>query len=356
MITMFGYQITIFQILATVMGIGFLVFIHELGHFLMAKKFKIPVEKFAFGFGPELVGFTYGETRYSICAIPLGGMVKMPGESADSATGAPGEFLSQPWYRRLTIALFGPLMNYALAIILFGVVVYVWGLPNPSPLPIVGQVIESFPAEQAGLRSGDQITAINGIGIKTWAGMADFIHSHTDEKLQFSVKRGEEILSITITPKKDPASGMGLVGISPSMTTEKVGLIRSAGIGTRAVAYQSYFTLKYLGEKIIKWEKPELAGPIGVIQILAKAAKAGWENLIYLLAVISTALGLFNLLPIPILDGGHIFIALIEGITRRPLSRKSMQTANLIGFGIIMFIFIFATYSDLARSGILFKQ
>src|SRR3989339_531201 len=212
MITMFGYQITIFQILATVMGIGFLVFIHELGHFLMAKKFKIPVEKFAFGFGPELVGFTYGETRYSICAIPLGGMVKMPGESADSATGAPGEFLSQPWYRRLTIALFGPLMNYALAIIVFGVVVYVWGLPNPSPLPVIGQVIENFPAEQAGLLPGDYITGINGKEIKKWIEMAEFIHAHTDEKIELSVKRGEQILSVTITPKKDPASGMGLIG------------------------------------------------------------------------------------------------------------------------------------------------
>src|SRR3989339_2239500 len=132
MITLFGYQITIFQVLATVMGIGFLVFIHELGHFLMAKKFKIRVEKFAFGFGPELIGFTYGETRYSICAIPLGGMVKMPGEDADSASGSPDEFLSQAWHRRLFLALMGPVMNYLLAVGLVGSVVNFWGFSKPS--------------------------------------------------------------------------------------------------------------------------------------------------------------------------------------------------------------------------------
>jgi len=351
MIQVFGLQITFFQVIATVLGIGLLVFIHELGHFMMAKKFKIRVEKFSFGFGPEIVGFTRGETRYSICAIPLGGMVKMPGEDIESAKGEPDEFLSQPWYRRLIIAFFGPFMNYLLAFILFAFVIFCWGLTKPSEQPVIGDLVANFPAQQAGLASGDIIRTINGMPVKSWEEMSGFIRSHPGDQLTLSVVRQGKELTVALVPKKDPASGVGLIGIGPKMETEKVGFVQSVGYSARLVTFQSVYTLKYLGEKLIRWEKPELAGPIGVVQILAKAAKAGWENLLYLLGVISVALGLFNLLPIPLVDGGHIFIALIEGITRRPFSKKALQTANIVGFGIIICIFLFATYSDLTRLG-----
>jgi len=281
-------------------------------------------------------------------------MVKMPGEDADSASGAPDEFLSQPWYRRLIIAIFGPLMNYLLAILLFTVVIFNWGLSKPSALPVIGETIADYPAQQAGLAPGDKILKINSSAIASWEEMSGFIRNHPEEKLTITVDRQGTPLTVTIVPKKDPASGVGLIGIAPQILTEKVGFGQSVNYGTRMVAFQSYYTLKYLGEKLVKWEKPELAGPIGVVQILAKAAKTGWENLLYLLAVISTALGLFNLLPIPLVDGGHIFIALLEGILKRPFSRKAIQTANLVGFGIIILIFVFATYSDLARLGLKF--
>lgn len=353
MITILGYQITFFQVIATVFGVGLLIFVHELGHFLMAKKFKIKVEQFSFGFGPEIVGFTYGETRYSICAIPLGGMVKMPGEYADSATGSPNEFLSQPWYRRLTIAVLGPLMNYVLAIAFFSFVVFHWGVSTPSMEPIIGDVIADFPAAQAGLQKGDKITKIDSLAVSSWQELAEYVHKRPNQKLSLAVTREGKEIALEIIPKKEPSSGMGMIGISPLLFNEKVGLISSIGYGARMTVFQSYFTLKYLGEKIVRWEKPELSGPIGVIQVLAKAAKTGWENLLYLLGVISTALGLFNLLPIPLLDGGHIFIAIIEGIIRKPLNKRLIQTANIVGFGIIISIFLFATYSDLARTGII---
>jgi regulator of sigma E protease len=117
------------------------------------------------------------------------------------------------------------------------------------------------------------------------------------------------------------------------------------------VIYQSVFTLKYLGEKLVRWEKPEIAGPIGVVQVLAKAAKSGWEQLLQLLGVISVALGLFNLLPIPLVDGGHIALSLVEGITRKPINKKVIQATNIVGLAIILLIFVFATYSDIARLG-----
>jgi regulator of sigma E protease len=356
MIHLFGFSITIFQILATVFGVGLLVFIHELGHFLMAKKFKIRVEQFSFGFGPEIIGYTYGETRYSICAIPLGGMVKLPGEDIDTATGSPGEFMSQAWYKRLIIAFFGPFMNYVLAVFLFTIVFYFWGLSIPSNKPIIGDVMEGYPAKLSGLLPGDAVENIDGVPIKDWQQMAEVIHKNPSKKIKVNILREKKSMQILVVPLKDPASGIGLVGIAPSIETKKVNLINSFGYGIKMVVFQTIYTLKYLGDKIIRWEKPEVAGPIGVVQLLAKAAKAGIENLLNFLAVISVALGLFNLFPIPLVDGGHIVLALVEAVTRKPLNKKVVQVSNFVGLSLIVFIFIFATYSDLARLGLKFGK
>lgn len=349
MIELFGYQITILQVLAVVFGIGLLIFIHELGHFLLAKYFKLRVEQFAFGFGPELIGFTYGETRYSICAFPLGGMVKMPGENIESATGNPDEFLSQAWYKRLLIAFFGPLMNYLLAIVLFAAVVHFWGVPKPSSLPVIGQVVEGKPAQKAGLLEGDRVISIDSTAVKSWEEMAKVIYKKPGQKISMAVQRGEKNFTLRFTTTKDDSTGNGIIGVMPLIEKEKFGVLNSVAMGGKIAVFQSVYTLQYLGTKLIRWEKPELAGPIGVIQIIAKAAKMGIDNLLYLLGVISVALGLFNLLPIPLVDGGHIMIALIEFITRKPVNKKAIITSNFIGLGIIIFIFVFATYSDIAR-------
>jgi regulator of sigma E protease len=337
-------------------GIGMLVFIHELGHFMMAKFFKLKVEAFAFGFGPEIFGFTYGETRYQLRAIPLGGMVKMPGEDIETSTGSPDEFLSQPWYKRLIIAFFGPLMNYLLAVVLFTIVIYFWGLTRPSPLPLIGQVMAGYPAATAGVQKDDKILTINDKVINTWEDMADSIHKMPGKEVKITVQRKEEKLNIVVIPKKDDATGYGLIGIVPAVEIEKVGLSGSVALSCKLVVYQSVFTLRYLGEKIVRWEKPELSGPIGVIHILADAAKTGLPDLLHLLAVISVALGLFNLLPIPLVDGGHIFTALIEFVIRRPIDKKIIQVSNFVGLALIVGIFIFATYSDIARMGLDFNK
>lgn len=347
--TILGFHISFFQVFATVIGIGFLVFIHELGHFLMAKRFRVRVEKFTFGFGPELIGYTYGETRYSICAIPLGGMVKMPGENPEDASGSPGEFMSLVWYRRMGIALMGPLMNYFLAIILFMGVIYFWGLTKPVDKPFIGEVVADYPAQKAGLAAGDRVTAVNGVPVATWNDMAQIIHASAEKEVRLQVMRADAEIQLTLIPKKDPASGSGIIGIAPQFETEKVGLGSAALMSVKLAAYQSIFTLRYLGEKLTKGEKPELAGPIGVVQMISKAAKTGWADLLYLLAVISVALGLFNLLPIPLVDGGHIFVALIEGVIRRPVNEKIIQVANVCGFALLIMIFVYATYSDVVR-------
>jgi regulator of sigma E protease len=349
MLNIFGYQITIVQLFLTIFSAGILVFVHELGHFIMAKKFRLKVEKFAFGFGPELAGFTKGETRYSVCAIPLGGMVKMPGEDIDSSTGSPDEFYSQKWYKRLIIAFFGPFMNYVLAVCIFTFVLSYWGLSKPSDKAVIGDLVSGYPAEEAGLMKGDRIVKINNIEIKNWMEMAGYIHNHGGEELNITVLRDDEKKLFSVKPKMDRAAGYGLIGISPSAEIEKIGFTESLWLSGKMAVFQTVFTLAYLSQKIIHWEKPEVAGPIGVITFLAKAAKSGWHDLMHFLGVISVALGLFNLLPIPILDGGHIVIALIEGLFRRPLNKKIIQTANLVGLMIIVGIFVLATYNDFTR-------
>lgn len=349
MLNVFGFQITVLQMIATVFGVGLLIFIHELGHFLMAKYFKLKVEAFAFGFGPELIGFTWGETRYQIRAIPLGGMVKMPGEDAATSTGSPDDFLSQAWYKRLLIAFFGPFMNYLLAVVLFTAVIYFWGLTRPSPLPVIGQVMAGYPAETSGIIKDDKVLAINKAPVETWQAMAEIIHKNPETELSLTVLRGDKQVSLKITPKKDPATGFGLVGITPNIITEKTGLKTAVFLSCKMAIFQTVYTLQYLGDKILRFEKPEVAGPIGVIQILANAARTGWPELLHLLAVISVALGLFNLLPIPLVDGGHILTALIEFVIRRPVNKKILEYSNIVGLGIIVTIFVFATYSDIAR-------
>ncbi|MFC1501545.1 RIP metalloprotease [Elusimicrobiota bacterium] len=356
MISIFGYEITIFQIFGTIFGVGVLVFIHELGHFLSAKKFGIKVEQFAFGFGREIVGYTYGETRYSICMIPFGGMVKMPGEYVDDATGSPDEFMSQAWYKRLIIAFSGPFMNYLFAILLFTGIILVWGLSTTSMKPVIGDVMEGYPAFKAGLQSGDTIKKINGVEVSGWMEMAENIHKYPEQKIPFNITRNEKPMVVYVQPLKDVSTGNGVIGITPSIVKERIGFFAAITMSTRMAIFQTVFTLKYLGNKIIKWEKPDVAGPIGVIQFVAKAAKSGWESFLHLLAVISVALGLFNLLPIPLVDGGHIVMSLVEGITRKPLNKKMVQTANLAGFSFIIFIFVLATYNDLSRMGLDFTK
>lgn len=344
-----GYEVTLLQIILTVFGIGLVIFIHELGHFMTAKKFGLKVEQFAFGFGPEIVGFTKGETRYSINALPLGGMVKMPGEDIDSASGDPREFFSQPWYKRLAIAFFGPLMNYLLAVVLFFVVIYFWGLARPTELPIVGQAVDGKPAQAAGLQPGDRILKVNSLEVKTWEEMAAYINKHPETRIKLTLERDGKRQDVTLTSTKDPATGIGIIGIAPKMESQKLGAAGSAKLSVKLVVFQSVYTLKYLGTKLVRWEKPEIAGPIGVIQLIAKSAKMGIENLLYLLGVISTALGLFNLLPIPLVDGGHITMALIEWVTRKRIDKKVIRAANFIGLALIVLIFVFATYSDISR-------
>ena len=345
------------QIVAVLFGLGLLIFIHELGHFSVAKFYKVKVLKFAFGFGKELWGFTKGETRYSICLFPFGGMVAMAGENPDDATGQKDEFLSLPFYKKIMIVFAGPLMNYILAILLFAFIFNIWGVAIISEDAIIGNLAKDSCAQKAGLLVNDKIISIDGENIEDWTDLTSNIKNKAEQEISVKILRQDQELDFTFILDKNPTTGVGMLGIQPVIIKESTPFFKSFYFACDTAIYQSTFTLEYLWDKLIKWEKPEVAGPIGVIQVMAKSAKSGFESYIRLLAVISVALGLFNLLPIPLVDGGMIVLFLLEGIIRKKISTKVISVYNSIGLTLILIIFLFATYSDLIRLGIgkLFK-
>jgi regulator of sigma E protease len=347
---------------------GVVIFVHEFGHFIVAKKSGVKVERFSFGLGPEAVGFQWGETRYCIAWLPLGGEVRMSGEEAsapedstatDGAPAAPEEpvdparqFQNQSWVKRSAIVLAGPAMNYVLAFAVFAHVAFWWGDPKPSPEPLVGDVIAGYPAEAAGLRSGDRVLTVSGQAVSSWKELAEAIHARPAQEVDLVyVPAGPESgeRTVRLTPRKDPSSGAGLIGIGPATVYEKVSFGESLHRGAAQCVGWSWFTLSYLGDKIAKREKPDLAGPVGIATVVAKATKSGPREFLFLIALISVGIGLFNLFPIPLLDGGHLMFFVWEGITRRRVTPKAVARANMVGMTLLLGILVFATFSDFQR-------
>lgn len=340
------------QILAIAAGLGFLIFIHELGHFAAAKMCRVRVLTFALGFGPDILKYEYKGTKYALKAIPLGGFCSMAGENPDEATGGEGEYLSLSWYKKIWIAFAGPLSNYLLAVFLFAFLFNIWGVSTVSKSSVIGATVENFPAAAAGLRAGDIINSIAGRKVTAWNEITDALKDKAGQEISFIITRGTYTFDINMTVAKHPVTGTGALGIVPFVEKKEAGFFRSVGLGAVAAVSQSVMTVLYLADKAVSWEKPDIAGPVGVMQVMANAAKSGMEDYIKLLAVISVALGLFNLFPIPLVDGGMIVLFFVEGITRRKISTKVIQVYNTIGLVLIGLIFIFATYSDLLRLGI----
>lgn len=330
------------------------VMIHELGHFLVCRLLGVRVERFAIGFGKELFGFDWKGTRWSFCILPLvGGYVKPAGEEIEESTGAPDEFFGQSWYRRIAIAVAGPAMNYFLAFVCFFWLMFYWGRPQASTQPIVGEVVAGFPAQAAGLQKGDRILAINGREITAWEEMAKEIHNHPEKPLDIRFQRKIDVGSIekiiALVPKKDSQRGIGLIGISPMIELKPEGFVDSLKSAWDQTVFWTEMTLKYLRDSILQRKSPELAGPIGIVSIIAKVAREGFQELVSLVALLSLSLGLFNFFPIPLLDGGHIFLFLLEGISGRALTKKTIRIANIIGATFLIAIFIYATQQDLWR-------
>ena len=349
------------------------VFFHELGHFLMARLCGIKVLVFSIGFGPEIAGFNdrYG-TRWKISAVPLGGYVKFFGD--DNAASVPDQaaaasmsdadrkdsFMFQPVRSRAAVVAAGPIANFVLAIAIFAAIFMTVGKQTTSAL--VDTVQPASAAEAAGFKPGDLVTAINGEKIESFSDMQRIVSISAGETLSIEVDRGGAPVTLKATPQlkelKDNFGNvhrLGVLGISRSMSpgdvkTEKAGPLRAVVMGAQETWFVVDRTLAYIGGVFVGREAADqLGGPIRIAQVSGQVATAGFTALIHLTAVLSVSIGLLNLFPIPLLDGGHLLFYAIETIRGRPLSDRAQEVGFRIGLAVVVMLMIFATFNDILR-------
>jgi regulator of sigma E protease len=418
--------------------LGILVFIHEFGHFLLAKRAEVRVETFSLGFGPRLVGWKRGDTDYRISAIPLGGYVKMTGEDPkEEDADRADSFAKKSVSARLKIVLAGPLMNLALPFLLMPLV-YIVGIEQPAyldrppvvgwvekdtpaekagfrpgdvilrvqeeeirtweeakilfasnpnqPLEVaflrgdesgvteitpessgyaggytgleherpalVGGVSPGMPAEEAGLEAGDRIISINGMPTRYWEQMAEIIRAHPEEPLRIEIERNGEAFSLTASPTRDPDTGTGLLGVAYQEETvfKRYGLWKSLQNGIRDVGQSFVLTFYVLGKLVTGGLSIKtLGGPILIAKMTGDAARVGLSSLLSFVAFLSLQLGILNLLPIPVLDGGHVLFLTMEAALRRPVNIRIREAAQQVGFILLLIFILIISYNDIRR-------
>lgn len=343
--------------------LGLLIFVHEFGHFLWAKIFKVRVLKFSLGFGPKLLGFTCGETEYVLSVFPLGGYVKMHGENPGEEVPeeeAARSFSLRPVWQRFVIVAGGPLFNLFFAVLLFFMIFSVAGLPVPVETTRIGGIGPDSPAAAAGLLAGDIVQAINGEATNRWEEVSTLIRNSGGKPVVFTVKRGAETLELTAQPAVDKIKNIFgeevgerlMVGIARAeeVSYEKVSMGRALSAGFSQTWDWMYLTIMGL-IKIIQKVIPatELGGPILIAKIAGERMEAGWVSFLYFMAVLSVNLGILNLLPIPILDGGHLVFFSVEAVLKKPLSLRSMEIMQQIGLVLLGTLMLFVFYNDLVR-------
>ena len=351
-------------IVSFIVVLGILIFVHELGHFLFAKLFKVRVLKFSLGFGPKLFGKTIGDTEYQISAFPLGGYVKMFGENPDEQEGAATEkeasFAHKKVWQRFLIVFAGPLFNLLFTVILFFMIFFFMGLPDSRDTTRIGQVNPDSPAAIAGVQVDDTILAINGTPTMEWMDVLNMVKDSGGDNLEFTVARGSKDIKIVVTPQQLPVKNIFgeeveqrfMIGI---VKAEELFYSPTGIVGATQAAFSQtwmYISLTALGfVKLAQQVVPvsELGGPILIAQIAGKQMQAGWVNYLFFMGLLSVNLGLLNLLPIPVLDGGHLVFLTIEAIRRRPLTEKLQIVAQQMGMALLGVLMIFVFYNDLLR-------
>ncbi|WP_341702488.1 RIP metalloprotease RseP [Ferrovibrio sp.] len=346
-----------------------IVFVHELGHYWVARRCGVRVEVFSIGFGPELFGWNdRNGTRWKISAIPLGGFVKFFGD-ADAASGADTaaaaamtdadrkvSFHHQGLAARSAIVAAGPMANFIFAIFIYAMLFSLVG--QPFTPPVVGDVVPNSAAAAAGLQAGDRITGADGTSIERFEELKTYVALRAETPIDLTVRRDGAELHLTVVPQRvDVSDGVG--------GTQRVGQI---GIRTTGIEFVRHDpatavvqagretwlvvanTFTYLGRIVQGRESgDQLSGPLGIAKISGDVAKASWLGLVQLMATLSVAIGLINLFPVPMLDGGHLLFYGIEGLRGRPLGERAQEYGFRIGFALVMSLFLFATWNDLNR-------
>jgi regulator of sigma E protease len=352
------------------------VFFHELGHFLVARWCGVRILVFSIGFGPEILGFNdrYG-TRWKISAIPLGGYVKFFGD--DNAASVPDQtalarmseeerrqsFIHQPVGRRSAIVVAGPLANFVLAIAIYACLFMIFGKPSTSPR--VDAVQPGSAAEAAGFKPGDLVLTIDGRAIESFSDMQRIVSTSAGEGLVFEIDRGGTHLTLKATPALKEITDrfgnvhrQGILGITRSPSPDETHVkpvppIKAFELAIRETWFVVERTMSYIGGVISGRESPDqLGGPIRIAQVSGQVASDGFAPLISLVAVLSISIGLLNLFPVPLLDGGHLMFYIIEAVRGRPLSERAQEVGFRIGLAIVVMLMVFATYNDFSQLGI----
>lgn len=351
-------------IVSFIVVLGILIFVHELGHFLFAKLFKVKVLKFSLGFGPKIFGKTIGDTEYLVSAFPLGGYVKMFGENPDEQEGAASEkeasFAHKKVWQRFLIVFAGPMFNLLFTVVLFFMIFFFVGLPDSRDTTRIGQVTPDSPAAIAGVQVDDTILAINGTPTMEWMDVLNMVKDSGGADLKFTVARGDDDIKIMVTPQQLPVKNIFgeeveqrfMIGI---VKAEELFYSPTGIVGATQAAFSQtwmYISLTAIGfVKLAQQVVPasELGGPILIAQIAGKQMQAGWVNYLFFMGLLSVNLGLLNLLPIPVLDGGHLMFLSIEAIRRKPLTEKLQIVAQQTGMALLGVLMIFVFYNDLLR-------
>ena len=347
------------------------VFFHELGHFLVARWAGVKVLTFSLGFGPELVGFNdrHG-TRWKISAVPLGGYVKFFGDESEASTPSAetlhgmteeeraGSFHHKKVGPRAAIVAAGPMANFILGALIFAGMALYYG--KPSTIARVDGVVADSAAASAGFQVGDVVVAIDGSSIQTFSDMQRIVASNAGSTLAFRVNRGGDVVSLNATPAlketKDPFGNshrVGVLGIEHKAQTGEamtapVGYVEALKIGVEQVWYIISSTFKFLGSVFVGTGNPgEVSGVLGIAKLSGQAASAGFQFIVQLCAVLSVSIGLLNLFPIPLLDGGHLLFYSAEIVRGRPLSERTQEMGFRIGLGLVLMLMVFATYNDI---------
>lgn len=343
--------------------LGILIFVHELGHFAVAKWLGIRVLKFSLGFGPRVFGWTWGETEYALSAVPLGGYVKLYGEDPDEELPE-GEgrrsFSARPVFHRLATVVAGPLMNFVLAVVLFAGLnaagVPVAQLSAELPPAVVGDVSAGMPAAAAGLKAGDVVTAVNGKAVASWDEMAGAIAASRGSEVVLGVRRGREVFSLRVVPvwrEQDGGPRRPVVGIVRggfSETNARESWLGAPWNGVHATASWVVKTCEVLGQMLVGKASPKnLGGPIAIAKMAGETAQQGALSFLFLMAVLSVNLGTLNLFPLPVLDGGHVFFFLLEAVRGRAVSVKHREAAQQVGLVLLVLLMAFVLYNDVAR-------
>ncbi|WP_207262529.1 RIP metalloprotease RseP [Desulfovibrio sp. Huiquan2017] len=344
--------------IAIVLVLGGLIFFHELGHFTVARIFGMGVKAFSLGFGPKLVGFTSGRTNYKISLIPLGGYVALAGEQGEEETDFPPDklFSNRPAWQRLCVVAAGPFFNFLLAFLIYWFLALAQG--QAVVLPLVGGVLPDSPAAAAGFVKGDMVTAIDGASVDSWTQMVETIRAAEGEPLQVVVDRSGEKLTLTVTPKVNTFKDLfGEEVTVPMVGINQAGQVRYEpieGLGIWPAAQQTWYMSAVVVkgflsiiERLIPVES--VGGPIMLAQLVHESAQSGFYSLLAMMAVISINLAIINLLPIPVLDGGHILFFGLEIVFRRPLNDRWKAMSMRVGLLLLLLLMSLAIFNDVRR-------